>query len=62
MDLGEIGWSIVDLVGLAQNRDKWKAPVNAAINLPVPYNAVKLSSGYTTGGLSISSQLQRVRM
>jgi hypothetical protein len=25
MDLGEIGWGSIDWIGLAQNRDKWKA-------------------------------------
>jgi hypothetical protein len=30
MDLGEIGWSGVDWIGLAQDRDKWRALVNEA--------------------------------
>jgi hypothetical protein len=34
--------------------------VNAVMNLRVPYNAGKLSSGLTTGGLSSSAQLHRV--
>jgi hypothetical protein len=29
MDLGEIGWGGVDWIGLAQNRDKRRALVNA---------------------------------
>jgi hypothetical protein len=36
MDLGDIGWSIVDLIGLAQDRSKWRALVNAVTNLRVP--------------------------
>jgi hypothetical protein len=36
MDLEEIGWSGVDWIGLAQDRDKWRALVNSVINLPVP--------------------------
>jgi hypothetical protein len=36
MDLGEIRWGGVDWIGLAQDRDKWRALVNAAMNLPVP--------------------------
>jgi hypothetical protein len=33
MDLGEIGWSGVDWIGLAQDRDRWRALVNAVMNL-----------------------------
>jgi hypothetical protein len=33
MDLGEIGWGGVDWIGLTQDRDKWRALVNAAMNL-----------------------------
>jgi hypothetical protein len=36
----------VDRIGLAQDRDKWRALVN-------------LPSGYTTGGLSTSAQVHR---
>jgi hypothetical protein len=57
MDLGEIGWGVLDWIGLAQDRDKWGAVVNAVMILRVPYNSGKISSGYTTGGLSSSSQL-----
>jgi hypothetical protein len=28
MDLGEMGWSDVDWIGLAQDRNRWKALVN----------------------------------
>jgi hypothetical protein len=33
MDLGEIGWGGVDWIGLDQDRDKWRALVNAVMNL-----------------------------
>jgi hypothetical protein len=33
MDLGEIGWGGVDWIGLAQDRDKWRALVNVVILL-----------------------------
>jgi hypothetical protein len=33
MDLGEPGWRGVDRIGLAQDRGKWRALVNAVINL-----------------------------
>jgi hypothetical protein len=32
----EVGWGDVDWIGLAQDRDKWKALVNAIMNLKVP--------------------------
>jgi hypothetical protein len=35
-NLAEIGWDGVDWVGLAQDRDKWRALVNAVINVQVP--------------------------
>jgi hypothetical protein len=36
IDFLEIGWSGVDCVGLAQDRDKWRDLVNAVMNLRVP--------------------------
>jgi hypothetical protein len=36
MDLGEVRWSDVDWIGLAQDMDKWRALVNAAMNLRAP--------------------------
>jgi hypothetical protein len=36
MDLGEVGWGDVDWIGLAQDRNGWRALVNSALNLRVP--------------------------
>jgi hypothetical protein len=35
MDLTEVGWGDVDWIGLAQDRDRWRALVNSVLNLPV---------------------------
>jgi hypothetical protein len=36
MDLGEMGGDGVDWIGVAQDRDKWRAVVNSVMNLWVP--------------------------
>jgi hypothetical protein len=36
MDLGEMGWGDVDWIGLAQDRNRWRALVNLVLNLWVP--------------------------
>jgi hypothetical protein len=36
MHFEEMGWGDVDWTGLAQDRDKWRALVNAVMNLRVP--------------------------
>jgi hypothetical protein len=35
IDLVEVGWGDVAWIGLAQDRDKWRALVNALMNLRV---------------------------
>jgi hypothetical protein len=60
MDLGEVGWGDVDWIGLAQDRNRWRALVNSVFNLRVRLNAWKLSSGLTSSGLLSSAQLHRV--
>jgi hypothetical protein len=57
MDPGEVGWGDVDWIGLAQDRKRWRALVNSVLNLRVPLNAGKLSSGLTSSGLWSSVQL-----
>jgi hypothetical protein len=36
MDLVEVGWDDVDWIGLAQDRDRWRALVNSVLNLRFP--------------------------
>jgi hypothetical protein len=33
MDLGEVGWDDVDWIGLAKDRNKWRALVNSILNI-----------------------------
>jgi hypothetical protein len=36
MNPGEVGWGDVDWIGLAKDRNRWRALVNSALNLRVP--------------------------
>jgi hypothetical protein len=36
MDLEEVGWGDVDWIGLAQDKNRWRAVVNSVLNLRVP--------------------------
>jgi hypothetical protein len=60
MDPGKIGYGVgaVDWVSLAQDRENWKALVNAVMKLQVPKNAGNFSTGCKTGGFSSSDLLQ----
>jgi hypothetical protein len=35
-DFGEVGWGDVDWIGLAKDRNRWRALVNSVLNLLVP--------------------------
>jgi hypothetical protein len=56
MDLLEIGLSVFNWIGLAQDRYRWRALVNAIMNLWVRKNAGKLQSGCTTCSLYSAPQ------
>jgi hypothetical protein len=60
MDRGEVRWGDVDWIGLAKDRNRWRALVNSELNLRVPRNAENLSSGLTSSGLLGSVQLHIV--
>ena len=44
MDHQEVGWEVMERIFLAQDRDRWLALVNEAMNLRLPKNA----SGFLT--------------
>ena len=39
IDLQEMGWGSMEWIGVAQDRDRWRALTNLVMNLRVPQNA-----------------------
>jgi hypothetical protein len=58
MDLREIGWDGIDWIGLAHDRDRWRALVSTVMNLRVPKNIGKFLSSFTIRGFSRRAQLR----
>ena len=42
MDLKNVGWGSMDWIALTQDRERWRALVNAVMKLRVPQNAGNL--------------------
>jgi hypothetical protein len=59
IDLREIGWDGKDCIGVALDRDQWRALVNTVMNFPVPYNTGKFLSSCTIGSFSRRAQLRK---
>jgi hypothetical protein len=59
VDLVEIGWRGMWWIGVAQDRKKWRALVNAAMNLLVPYNTGKLSTRVVLSSIELVRWLIR---
>jgi hypothetical protein len=55
IDLGEIGWSGIDCIDLAQVRNQWRALVNAIMNIRFPQNVGKFLSIRATDGIPLEA-------
>jgi hypothetical protein len=60
MDLLVIGVNVVDWIGLAQDRYRWRALVNSVMNLRGSIKCWELPNGCTSCGLSSGTHLHRV--
>jgi hypothetical protein len=60
MCVREIGWSGMDWIELAQDKDQWRAVANTVMNLMFASHFGKFWSSRVTGGFSRRSHLCRV--
>jgi hypothetical protein len=60
MDLGEVGWGDVDWIGLAKDRNRWRALVNSVLNLRVLQNISNFLNICTGCGFSRRHHLREV--
>jgi hypothetical protein len=60
MDLGEIGWGVMDMIDLVHKREQLRFRVNTVMNFRVPKNVGKFFSNCATGGFSRKAQLHGV--
>jgi hypothetical protein len=60
MTLAQTRLGGLDWIGLAKDRNKWRVLVKLVMNLRALYSSGKLSSGYTTDGISGNAQLHRI--
>jgi hypothetical protein len=60
MDLGERGWGGVNCIGLAQNRDKWRALVNVVMKILNSIQCWETTEWLHNWWLSSSAKLNRV--
>ena len=60
MDLQEVGLACEDWIGLAQDRDRWRALVSAVRNLRVPKNAGNFLTSCKLASLSRRTLLHGV--
>jgi hypothetical protein len=60
MDLGEIGWGVMDRIDLVQDIEQLRFRVNMVMNLRVPKNFGKFFGNCATGGFSRRAHLHGV--